>query len=231
MQHTGPALSDEHPTPSRAPFPPWANSVMTWALWVLTVVLVGVPSLLMIWVRSPLHTLQYQRVEQPIAFDHRHHVRDDGISCEYCHYDVARSATAGIPDTELCMGCHGQIWTESPMLEPVRASFYRSEPVHWRRVNRLPDFVYFAHDVHVRKGIGCEVCHGRVDRMSNVYAATTLQMGWCLDCHRAPEKFLRSPNLVTVMGYEPVEPQSAIGARLKRDLSVNPPVYCSGCHR
>jgi hypothetical protein len=185
----------------------------------------------MAWVRSPLHTGQYERVDQPVAFDHRHHVRDDGVDCRYCHYDVARSRHAGMPETALCMGCHGQIWTDSPMLEPVRRSWSSGMPIHYRRVNLLPDFVYFDHSIHVAKGVGCETCHGRVDLMGNVYAATPMSMDWCLDCHRSPAEHLRSPASVAVMGYEPPEPQERIGARLVKELSVSPPVNCSGCHR
>ncbi len=225
-------MAEEEPSGwSGPPFPRWANSLSRLGLVLFIGAIVGPPLFLFVWVRSPLHTYQYARVEQPIHFDHRHHVRDDGIDCRYCHYDVARSSTAAVPETELCMGCHGQIWTQSPLLEPVRASYYHDEPIHWRRVNLLPDFVYFRHDIHVHKGVGCETCHGRVDQMGNVYAASTLQMGWCLDCHRNPERYLRPPELVTVMGYRPSEPQEVLGKKLRKELSVNPPVNCSACHR
>jgi hypothetical protein len=185
----------------------------------------------MAWVRSPLQTLQYQRVTQPVAFDHRHHVRDDGIECRYCHYDVDKAPNAGVPETALCMGCHAQIWTQSPLLEPVRRSYFANRPVHWQRVNVLPDFVYFNHRIHVHKGVGCESCHGRVDLMANVYAASPWHMSFCLECHRQPEKYLRPPEFVTAMGYAPAEPQETLGGRLKRELRVDPPVNCSACHR
>jgi hypothetical protein len=214
-----------------APFPRWTNSLARLGLVLLAIAIAGPPALSWLWVRSPLATYEYARVAQPVNFDHRHHVRDDGIDCRYCHYDASRSSSASVPETELCMGCHGQIWTDSPLLEPVRASYYEHTPIHWRRVNVLPDFVYFRHDIHVRKGVGCEDCHGRVDLMSNVYAAAPLQMGWCLDCHRNPEPHLRPPELVTVMGYRSNEPRGELGARLRRELSVNPPVYCTACHR
>ncbi len=185
----------------------------------------------MAWVRSPLMTGQFERVDQPVSFDHRHHVRDDGIDCRYCHQDVARSRFAGLPETELCMGCHSQIWNKSPMLEPVRKSWFTRRPIQWRRVNEVPDFVYFDHSIHVAKGVGCETCHGRVDLMGNVYAANTLQMGWCLDCHRHPERYVRPPADVTVMGYRPSEPQEVLGRRLVRENDISPPKHCTGCHR
>lgn len=129
------------------------------------------------------------------------------------------------------MGCHGQIWTQSPMLEPVRRSWFQHLPIRWRRVYVLPDFVFFNHEIHVKKGVGCETCHGRVDLMGNVYAAQTLDMGWCLECHRDPDKYLRPPEAVTEMGYVPEEPQSVLGARIRAELGVNPPTYCTACHR
>jgi hypothetical protein len=129
------------------------------------------------------------------------------------------------------MTCHSQIWTDSPMLEPVRKSWFEKRPIHWRRVSLLPDFVYFDHSIHVAKGVGCESCHGRIDLMSNVYAETSLQMGWCLDCHRDPASYVRPPADVTVMGYQPSEPQKVLGKRLVEELSIAPPVHCSGCHR
>jgi len=117
------------------------------------------------------------------------------------------------------------------MLEPVRRSWFAHEPIRWRRVHLLPDFVFFNHEIHVTKGVGCETCHGLVDLMGNVYAAHSLDMSWCLDCHRAPENYLRPPSAVTEMGYVPAEPQAVLGARLRVALGVNPPTYCSACHR
>ncbi len=190
--------------------------------------LVGGPALLFAWVRSPIHTLQGEAVEQPVDFDHRHHVRDDGIDCLYCHTDAERSPHAGVPATEVCMNCHAQIWTDSPLLEPVRASWFENEPIRWQRVNNLPDFVFFNHAAHVRQGVGCETCHGRVDLMANVTAQAPLQMKWCLDCHRAPARHLRPQDQITTMGYH-AAPE--VGRRLAAERQVNPPTYCTGCHR
>ena len=214
-----------------APFPPCTNSLMRVGTLLCASVLVGGPALLIAWVRSPLHTHQGEPVEQPIDFDHRHHVRDDGIPCLYCHTDAERSPNAGVPSTEVCMSCHAQIWTDSPLLAPVRRSYFEDEPIHWKRVNVLPDFVFFNHAAHVRQGVGCETCHGRVDLMANVVAHAPLQMKWCLDCHRDPERHLRPPSEVTTMGYQPSEPQRVVGRRIARELDIHPPTYCSGCHR
>ena len=138
---------------------------------------------------------------QPVPFSHKHHVSGLGIDCRYCHTSVEEAAFAGIPPTKTCMTCHAQIWTDSPMLEPVRHSYRTGQPIVWTRVNDLPDFVYFNHSIHVKKGIGCETCHGRVDQMPLTWQATSMQMEWCLDCHRAPERFVRPRELVFQMGW------------------------------
>jgi hypothetical protein len=129
--------------------------------------------------------------DQPVPFSHDHHVSGLGIDCRYCHTTVETSAFAGIPSTEICMGCHSQIWNDSPLLAPVRESYRSGEPLRWTRVHDLPDFAYFDHSIHVAKGIACESCHGRVDRMPLMRKAYSLQMEWCLDCHRHPERTVR----------------------------------------
>ena len=135
---------------------------------------------------SGYNTNQGVFVEQPIQFSHAHHVGGEGIDCRYCHTTVEESAFANIPPTKTCMNCHSQIWTDAPILEPVRASFRDNTPLHWTRVHDLPDFVYFNHSIHVKKGVGCATCHGRVDKMPLMYQQANLQMNWCLDCHRNP---------------------------------------------
>jgi hypothetical protein len=173
-------------------------------LLVVALVVGGCPVVLMGAVRTDWMTGRGRAVEQPVAFDHRHHVRDDGIPCLYCHSGAERSAWAGIPPTDLCLGCHAQIWSSSPELAPVFASASKDEPIAWQRVHRLPDFVYFNHAAHVDRGVGCASCHGAVDQMARVYQVAPLTMGWCLDCHRDP-----GPDL----------------------QGTAPPTDCSGCHR
>ena len=141
--------------------------------------------------RSAIVTRQDEaRVQNP-PFSHQHHVAGLGLDCRYCHTSVETSNFAGIPPTKTCMNCHSQIWTNAPMLEPVRESFRTGKSLNWERVHDLPDFVYFDHSIHINKGVGCESCHGHVDKMPLMYQANSLQMEWCLDCHRAPDKFLR----------------------------------------
>ena len=191
----------------------------------------GTLALIMALGRSSYVTGAQEYVEQPIQFSHLHHVGDDGIDCRYCHTSVETSSFAGIPPTKTCMNCHSQLWANSPILEPVRASYRDNTSLRWIRVHDLPDFVYFNHSIHVKKGVGCETCHGRVDEMPLVLQATSLQMDWCLNCHRNPEQFLRPRENITTMGYRPSEPQAVIGARLMTEYAVQPRTTCSTCHR
>jgi Cytochrome c7 and related cytochrome c len=141
--------------------------------------------------RSPWVTRQGQRPDQPIPFSHKHHVEGLGLQCQYCHTQVEKAAYAGIPPTKTCINCHAQIWTDAQLLEPVRQSWATGASIQWIRVHDLPDYVYFNHEIHVNKGIGCASCHGRVDEMPLMYQENTLQMEWCLNCHRNPAVNLR----------------------------------------
>jgi hypothetical protein len=197
--------------------------------------------------RSPYVTYAGVARPQPAPFSHQHHVGGLGIDCRYCHTSVEVSSFAGIPPTRTCMNCHAQIWTGAPMLEPVRESFRSGKSLIWNRVNDLPDFVYFNHSIHINKGVGCNTCHGPVDRMPLMYNYASLQMEWCLDCHRAPEKNLRPRDQVFNMRYE--EPSGAkpimVDGKtytdqisLGRDLvtkyklrTVADITSCSTCHR
>jgi hypothetical protein len=152
--------------------------------------------------RSPWVTRQGQRAEQPIPFSHKHHVEGLGLQCQYCHTTVETSSYAGIPPTRTCMNCHAQIWTNAQLLEPVRQSWYTGDSIPWIKVHDLPDFVYFNHSVHVNKGIGCESCHGQVNEMPLMYEQNTLQMEWCLDCHRNPAKNLRPTSHIYDMAWQ-----------------------------
>ena len=140
---------------------------------------------------SPYVTLAGQVRQQPIPFSHAHHVGGLGIDCRYCHTSVEDSSFAGIPPTKTCMTCHSVIWNNAEMLDPVRQSWRNNQPISWQRVHNLPRYVYFDHSIHINKGIGCATCHGQVDEMPLMYQKGSLQMAWCLDCHRQPERFIR----------------------------------------
>ena len=177
--------------------------------------------------RSPWVTRQGQSADQPVPFSHKHHVEGLGLQCQYCHTSVEKSSYAGIPPTRTCMNCHAQIWTNANLLEPVRQSWATGQSIVWTKVHDLPDFVYFSHEIHVNKGLGCSSCHGRVDEMPIMYQQNTLQMEWCLNCHRNPEKNLRptseiynmawkgasemKPGLVRGHGYEDGHADGAVG--------------------
>ncbi len=183
---------------------------------------------------SGYNTNQDRFVEQPIQFSHAHHVGGEGIDCRYCHASVEESAFADIPPTKTCMNCHSQIWANAPILEPVRASFRENKPLQWARVHDLPDFVYFNHSIHVKKGVGCATCHGRVDKMPLMYQQATLQMSWCLDCHRNPAKFVRPRDQVYNMAWERPAGDPEMGERLVKEYkiaSVGQLTNCSTCHR
>lgn len=207
-----------------SPFSPRSNAVFATFLIGLTALVVGIPSLLMLGARTPYITGQDNPLDQPVLFDHRHHVGDDRIDCRYCHDLVERSSYAGLPPTDRCLGCHGQIWSQSPLLEPIWRSYTTGMPVPWVRVHRLPDFVYFDHSAHVTAGVGCVTCHGPVNRMARIYQWAPLTMQWCLGCHRNPEPRLRPLDRITSMKPMPAEPGST-------PREVSPGTHCSTCHR
>jgi hypothetical protein len=181
--------------------------------------------------RSSNLTRAQDYADQPIQFSHLHHLLDDRIDCRYCHTSVETSSFAGIPPTKTCMNCHSQLFATEPILEPVRASFRDDTPLRWVRVHDLPDFVYFNHSIHVKKGVGCETCHGRVDEMPLMLQQNSLQMEWCIGCHRNPEQYVRPRSEITTMGYRPSVPQVTIGTQLVQEYDIHPSTNCSTCHR
>ena len=168
-----------------------ANGLARMSLVILGLVVTSLALTLNELQRSPYVTKQGERLEQPVPFSHQHHVAGLGLDCRYCHTSVENSSFAGIPPTKTCMNCHSEIWTNADILEPVRASYRNNTPIWWTKLHDLPDYVYFNHEIHVNKGIGCASCHGPVDEMPLTYAHASLQMEWCLDCHRNPAKNIR----------------------------------------
>ena len=181
--------------------------------------------------RSPWVTEARVAREQPIQFSHERHVAGNGIDCRYCHTSVEDSSFAGIPPTKTCMNCHSQIFANSPFLEPVRDSFRTGQSIQWTRVHDLPDFVYFNHSIHVHKGVGCTTCHGQVDRMPLMWQENSLQMEWCLNCHRNPEQYVRPREAVFRVDYVPPANQLELGRRLVAEYQIQKLTSCSTCHR
>lgn len=186
--------------------------------------------------RSDYVTLANRVQPQPVPFSHQHHVAGLGIDCRYCHASVEVSADAGLPPTHTCMSCHSQIWTNAGMLAPVRESMARDRSLEWRRVAWVPDYVYFRHDIHVQKGVGCNECHGRIDAMPMTQIAIPFRMQWCLDCHRDPAPHLRPREEVTNMAWEPPPgvDRRTLGAQLAKANHIHAPAdltHCYVCHR
>ena len=173
------------------------------------------------------------RPAQPVPFGHRHHAGDLGIDCRYCHSSVENGPHAGLPPTSTCMTCHSQIWTNASMLAPVRQSLAENKPIAWTRVAKLPDYVFFRHDVHIAKGVGCETCHGRIDKMALTYRAKAFTMQFCLDCHRDPAPNLRPADAITMMGWKPRGDARATGNAIAahEHIRVGELTHCYVCHR
>lgn len=171
---------------------------------------------------------------QPVPFSHALHAGQLGIDCRYCHVGVDKGPTSTVPTAQTCMNCHNQVKADSPLLQVVRDSYASGDPVPWVKIHQAPDYVYFNHSVHIARGVSCVECHGRVDEMDVVHQAKPLSMGFCLDCHREPEKFVRDPQLVTKLDWkhpEGVEGQIRDGKKFVHDWNIKPPQSCSGCHR
>ena len=214
-------------------FRPGANSI---AVIVIAALLIAPPATAalayLIW-RSPYATSQWLMPAQPVPFSHAHHVGALGLDCRMCHTGVEKAAFAGVPATHVCMTCHSQIWTNATMLAPVRDSLATGKPLHWRRVNRLPDYVFFNHSIHIAKGIGCSSCHGPVQEMALMRQQEPLTMGWCLECHRHPERHLRPKDRVFDMSWQAPPDQEAQGSQLLKAYHIHPEhlTDCSTCHR
>jgi len=137
--------------------------------------------------------------KQPIPFSHKHHAGLYEIDCQYCHANTGKSAAAGVPSVELCMGCHAQFPKEYDELEGIqilKQHWEEKKPIEWIQIHRLPEHVQFKHNRHVQAGLECQTCHGPVQEMEKLYLtedtiywpwllpAQKLEMGWCIQCHR-----------------------------------------------
>jgi cytochrome c7-like protein len=212
-------------------FHPSTNTISRVSLFGALLIVAGVA-----WVggelyRSPYVTGAGSPIDQPVPFSHKHHVRDDGIDCRYCHTSVETSAFAGIPPTKTCENCHSMIWSDAPMLEPVRKSFQTGQSIQWARVNYVPQFVYFNHSIHIHKGIGCTTCHGPVGDMPLTWQSESLHMRWCLECHQQPEKYIRPRDQVFNIDWKPPANQIEQGEKLVKEYNVKSLMDCYTCHR
>ena len=221
-------------------FPPGTNQTVIKAGIVLNVV--GVLVVLAVWY---YFTPKYSRVGyqpvQPVHFQHDIHVGQLGLDCRYCHSYVEVSGHSNYPTTQTCMNCHRQVQKDNPKLQPIRDSWATGTPVAWVKIHNVPDYAYFNHSAHVNRGVSCVSCHGNVDNMNTVYQAESQSMGWCLNCHRNPQNFVRPLAATTPGEKSPVfdlewkvpdgTTQGQLGLQLVKDLKINPPKDCGGCHR
>ncbi len=212
-------------------FLPSTNTITRFALYGSVFAVVLIAAIGYAIDRSPYETRQDVPREQPVEFSHKHHSGELGIDCRYCHTTVEKSSFANIPPTKICMNCHSEMWATSPALEPVRESYRTGRSIEWTRVHDLPMFVYFNHSIHVSKGFGCSTCHGRVDRMPLTWQYASLQMKWCLDCHRQPEKYVRPLDQVYNIAWQSPPDQAAQGQRLVREYHIQSMTSCDTCHR
>jgi len=198
------------------------------------VVVVGIVTAATNYYATPKYTRAGYAPEQPVPFSHALHNGQLGIDCRYCHSNVEKAGHANIPTAQTCMNCHNQVKADSPLLAPVRESYASGDPVEWVRVHEVPDYVYFNHAAHVTRGVSCVECHGQINEMEVVTHSKPLSMSFCLDCHRAPEKVLRDPALVTQLDWKHPGGEAGqleAGLKFKHDWNVKPPQSCSGCHR
>jgi len=215
-------------------FPPRSNLFARVSILVLLILLLVVGGSVIWWLHSSTFTNVGVPVAQPVPFPHSFHVGVLKLNCRYCHVGVDQSSFADMPPTETCMSCHSQVATTNPILAPIRDSWKNNTPIQWNRVNRLPDYVYFNHEAHINKGVGCETCHGRVDQMTTDVKDNTFYMSWCLNCHRNPAQTVRPLANVYDMGYQPAGDQQTLGAKLVKEYNIMPPqqlTNCSICHR
>ena len=213
-------------------FPKWSNTIPAKVLVALILLAVAVSSGVGYYF-TPKYTRAGYTPDQPVPFDHHLHVSQLGMDCRYCHTNVEISGHANIPAASTCMNCHNTIKPDSPLLAPVRESYETGDPIEWVRVHRLPDHVFFNHAAHVNRGVSCVDCHGEVDRMEVVRHAEPLSMAFCLECHNEPEQFVRPLDKVYDLSWTAMssEDQRKIGEDLIKQMNINPPISCSGCHR
>ena len=188
-------------------FPRWTNWLPLKIAIALVFIAVGV-AFGVTYYFTPKYTRVGYMPTQPVPFSHKIHAGQLGLDCRFCHSFGERSSHSNIPFNQTCANCHasgkGQIKINSPKLEPVRkAAEPGGEPIRWVEVHKLPDYAYFNHSAHLNRGISCVSCHGRVDQMDVVYQHEPQSMGWCLDCHRNPEKNLRPLTELTNLAYTP----------------------------
>ncbi len=218
-------------------FPKWTNWLPLWIVIVLALA-GGVVTAAVTYYFTPKYTRVGYEPVQPVPFSHKVHAGDLGIDCRYCHNGVERSWFSNLPGASTCMNCHGTVLKDDPRLAIVRESAATGRPIPWIQIHYVPEYAYFNHSVHVRRGISCVECHGRVDQMDTVYETKPLSMTFCLNCHRNPAAYIRPVDKVTDLGWtwstnslDAAHLQKVEGQELVAHMRVQSLESCSTCHR
>jgi hypothetical protein len=122
--------------------------------------------------------------DQPIAYSHNIHIEKVGLECDHCHQYADKSPRAGIPAVGICMDCHESVATDKPEIKKLMAYWNKKEPIPWVKVHNQPWHVHFTHKRHIKANIDCSFCHGEVKAMNTVRKVRSLEMGWCVTCHK-----------------------------------------------
>lgn len=224
-------------------FPKWVNALPTvlafGGIGGATVTVAGV----WYYATPAFFEVGYMPTQPGSGFNHQIHAGKLGLDCRYCHTKIEESPEANIPNVATCYGCHATGRVSSQIVSDDKAAFIREAyeadaSIEWRRIHKLPDYVRnFPHHVHLKAGVSCFSCHGQIMGMPVVYQAESLAMGWCLECHRAPEKHLVPPDQVTKLVWV----ENELGGRADGESSVDvealmaslrrdPPQNCGACH-
>lgn len=206
-------------------FPRWSNWLPL-KLGIAVVFIAFGVSIGVAYYSTPKYTRVGYEPTQPVPFSHKVHAGQLALDCRYCHSFVEASGHANVPTNQTCFNCHGtgkgNIRSSSPKLGKVMQANATGESIQWVKVHKAPDYVYFNHSAHLNRGISCVNCHGKINEMEVVRHDQPQSMGWCLDCHRNPEKNLRPLDKVTNLNFQPSDLDRADFYKGLIDKKVSP---------
>lgn len=224
--------------------------VKKWNPTIVTLVVIGVLAVSMgaygyLFGMNEVGVQQGYAPTQPINFSHKIHAGTLELDCKYCHYTVEKSRHASIPSANTCMNCHRYVQLReryegkvSPEIQKIYNAIgfdgesgsyiadYEQKPIEWVRIHNLPDLAYFNHSQHVKVGkLECQNCHGPIQEMDKVYQFSSLQMGWCINCHRE-----RGIDVENNPYYEEVHKNMKIEGKEYISVAENGGLECGKCH-
>lgn len=181
---------------------------------------------------------------QPINYSHELHAGTYKINCLYCHSGADKSKQATIPSASTCMNCHMHVQAkkEDGKVSPEIQKIYNAvgwdaekrmydpskpkTPIKWVRIHNLPDHAYFNHAQHVKIGkVECQACHGPIETMKVVSQQKSLQMGWCINCHREANVDVANNDY-----YEKLHANLKIEGQTSITVAQNGGLECGKCH-